>query len=391
MSKPDMPSAAPSAMKRLLVMGAVMAAIVLAAGTGLRVMKVRALENEAHEAETPTVAVFQPSRGAGGPLTLPGRLEAWNEAPVYARTNGYLKRWYVDIGARVKAGQVLAEIDAPEVDQQLAAAQAALAASSAQLQLSEATAGRWQKLADRGLVSQQGVEEKTGDLAARRALRNQATAEVQRLRALTGFKRLVAPFDGVITSRSADIGALVVSGATSQPLFTVADDRRLRLSVSFPENQANIPIGSTATFTVPDRPGQDFTAAVAASSGAVDPRTGTVAAQLLVDNSAGQLRPGGYATVALNTPKGEASEIRVPASALLFRREGAAVAIVDGAGKVAIRSVKIARDDGKDLAISSGLKGSEWVVDNPSSAISTGQAVKTGRRGGNKPAGAAEG
>jgi RND family efflux transporter MFP subunit len=375
MTRPDLPSADPSSVKRVLVVIAVLAAVVLAAGTGLRVMKVRSLAAEARGMETPTVSVLQPSRGKGVALTLPGRLQAWDEAPVYARTGGYLRRWYVDIGDRVKAGQLLAEIDAPEVDQQLAAAQAALAASSAQLNLSEATAGRWQKLADRGLVSQQAVEEKTGDLASRRALRNQAAAEVQRLRTLTGFKRIMAPFDGVVTSRSADTGALVVSGATAQPLFTVTDDRKLRLAISLPENQANIPMGSVATFTVPDKPGKDFTAIVTASAGAVDPRSGTVAAQLMVDNSAGELRSGSYATVELATPKGQVNAIRVPASALLFRKEGAAVAIVDAAGKVAIRPIKIARDDGKNLAISSGLTGKEWVVDNPSSAISAGQSV----------------
>lgn len=386
MTRPDLPSANPSSVKRFLIAGAVVAAVVVAAGTGLRVMKVRSLAAEARDLETPTVSIFQPSKGKGSDLTLPGRLQAWDEAPVYARTGGYLRRWYVDIGDRVKAGQLLAEIDAPEVDQQLASAQAALAASTAQMNLSEATAGRYQRLADRGLISPQGVEEKTGDLAARRALRNQAAAEVQRLRTLTGFKRIVAPFDGVVTSRSADTGALVVSGATAQPLFTVADDRRLRLTISLPENQGDIPVGARATFTVPEQPGKDFSATISASTGAVDPRTGAIAAQLLVDNSAGQLRSGSYATVELATPKGQANQLRVPASALLFRKEGAAVAIVDGAGKIAIRPIKIARDDGRNLAISAGLTGSEWVVDNPSSAISTGQAVRTVRRPAQKAA-----
>ncbi len=388
MTRPDLPSASASSVKRVLMIGLGVAAVVLAGGTALRIMKVRSLDAQARAMETPTVSVFQPSRGKGAALTLPGRLQAWDEAPVYARTGGYLRRWYVDIGARVKAGQLLAEIDAPEVDQQLASAQAALAASSAQLTLSEATAGRWQKLADRGLVSQQAVEEKTGDLAARRALRNQAAAEVQRLRALTGFKRIVAPFTGVVTSRSADTGALVVSGATAQPLFTVSDDRRLRLYISLPENQAAIPTGASARFTVPDMPGKDFTATVAASAGAVDPRTGSVAAQLLVDNSAGLLRAGSYATVELNTPQGSANEMRVPASALLFRKEGAAVAIVDSTGKIAIRPIKIGRDDGRNLAIASGLTGQEWVVDNPSSAISAGQSVRTVRSKPQAPAAA---
>lgn len=385
MTRPELPSADPSSVKRVLIIGAVAAAVVLAAGTGLRIMKVRSLDAEAKAAETPTVSVFQPSRGAGSAMTLPGRLQAWNEAPVYARTGGYLRRWYVDIGTRVKAGQLLAEIDAPEVDQQLASAQAALAASTAQLDLSEATAGRWQRLADRGLVSPQAVEEKTGDLAARRALRNQAAAEVQRLRTLTGFKRIVAPFDGVVTTRSVDTGALVSSGATAQPLFTVADARRLQLYVSLPENLARIPMGSVASFTVPDQPGKDFKAIFTADAGAVDPRTGAVTAQLAVDNTAGLLRPGGYATVSLMPPKGLVNNIRVPASALLFRREGASVAIVDASGKVAIRSIKIARDDGRNLAIASGLTGQEWVVDNPSSAISAGQAVRTVRAKASRP------
>lgn len=380
MTGPNLPSAEPSSIKRVLIVGAAVAALVLAGGTAFRLMKVHSLEAQAHDTEIPTVSVFQASKGKGSTLTLPGRLEAWNEAPVYARTGGYLRRWYVDIGTRVKAGQLLAEIDAPEVDQQLASAQAALAASTAQMDLSETTAGRWQKLADKGWVSPQAVAEKTGDLDARRAMRNQAAAEVQRLRALTGFKRIVAPFDGVVTSRSADIGALVVTGSTPLPLFTIADNSRLRLYISLPENDSDLPgVGATAQFTVPDQPGKEFSAVIVATSGAVDPRTGSMQAQLTVDNSAGVLRPGGYAAVELKTPKGQATQIRVPASALLFRREGAAVAVVDAANKISILPIKIARDDGRNLAIASGLTGQEWVVDNPTSAISAGQTVRTVR------------
>ncbi len=376
----DLPAANPAHLKRAAMIGAALLAVVLVAGATTRALSARALDADTQVMAVPSVVLIRPEQGAGAGVSLPGRLQPWAEAPVYARTSGYIRAWHVDIGAHVRAGQVLADIDAPEVDQQLAAAQAALGVAQSQMDLAQTTADRWRRLLEMGTVSQQAAEERIGAYEASRALRDQSSAEVRRLRALTGFKRVVAPFDGVVTGRTADIGGLVVAGsATAEPLFTIADDRRLRLYVSLPENQsALLQPGATARFTVPDQPGREFTARLAASADAVNPQTGTMTVQLGVDNTEGTLRPGGYARVSLQTanPQNATRELRIPVSALLFRKEGPAVAILAANNRVAIRPIVIARDNGRELVIASGLTGQERIIDNPSSAITTGQEVR---------------
>lgn len=333
-------------------------------------------------AAIPTVSVIQPSEVQPRPLNLPGRLVAWAEAPVYARTSGFLQRRLVDIGDRVTAGQLLAVIDAPEVDQQLAAAEAALATVRAQRDLSARSAQRWNELVARNVVSQQATDERRGDLQARSAQLNQAEAEVNRLRLLTGFTQVVAPFAGTITTRATDVGALIVAAATNaQPLFTVTDSSVLRLYVRVPQAySASIGPGVTARFTVPEHSDRVFTAELTRTADALDVQSGSMLVQFTADNKEDLLTPGGYAQVRIELPpQAGNTQVRIPASALIFRSDGTSVAVVDEQGKVAVRPVRIARDLGAELDISSGLERSDWVINSPSDAIRTGDQVRPSR------------
>jgi RND family efflux transporter MFP subunit len=374
----------PASSKGLAIGGVAVAALlaaVLATGVSSRLHAKAELHAASEAAAVPTVDVVLPQGATGGSLVLPGRLQAWSEAPVYARTNGYLRRWYVDIGDHVHAGQVLATIDTPEVDQQLAGANAALATARANENLAATTSARWDRLVKVHAVSQQEADQYRGNLAARTAETNEQVANVARLKALTGFQQIVAPFDGVVTSRSTDIGALIVAGdARATPLFSVADNSRLRLYVSVPQNYASsFRPGMTARFTTPDHPDQTFSAVLERTSDAVNAASGSMLIQLLFDNRSGVLKPGAYAQVSLPTapPTGAASAgpVRIPSSALLFRKEGTAVAVVGEDGRVTIRPVTIARDYGAELAIGAGLSPSDRVVDSPSDAIANGDRV----------------
>jgi RND family efflux transporter MFP subunit len=375
----NLPRTDPRRLRRAgMVVGAALL-VVLGAGTATRLAARQNLAAATRDNATPSVNVVRPSGGEAGTLVLPGRLQAWAQAPVYARTDGYLRRWYADIGAPVKAGQVLAEIDAPEVDQQLAAANAALATAQAQRDLSAVTAARWERLVELNAVSRQAADERRGDLAAREAMRNEAQANVQRLRALTGFRRIVAPFDGVVTSRDVDVGALIAAGdARSTPLFTVADTRKLRLYVSVPQSlAAGIRPGLTARFTTPDQPDQVFEAQLVGTADAVDVQSGAMLVQLVFDNSAGRLKPGAYAQVTLDLRgSAGAAALRVPSSALLFRKEGTAVAVVGAGDRVQVRPVRIARDFGASLELAGGIGAADWVVNSPPDSIADGDVVR---------------
>ncbi|MGC1302799.1 MAG: efflux RND transporter periplasmic adaptor subunit [Caulobacteraceae bacterium] len=363
-----------------LVAGSALA-LVLVLGVSTRLAAHSARAAVSAEAEIPTVSVVRPGGSASSAIVLPGRLEAWSDAPVYARTNGYLKRWFVDIGDHVKTGQTLALIDTPDVDLQLTAAIAALATADANRALAQTTSDRWARLVKVHAVSQQDADQRAGDLAARVAEENEARANVNRLKTLSDFKSIVAPFDGVVTSRSTDIGALIVAGdARATPLFSVADNSQLRLYVSVPQNYAAvIKPGLTAHFTVPDHPSQSFTAQLVRTAGAVNTQSGAMLIQLVFDNKAGLLKPGAYAQVSLDVtppPSTQTANVRIPASALLFRKEGTAVAVVGPNGQVTIRPVQIAQDYGAELAIGSGLSASDLVIDSPSDAIANGDRVK---------------
>ena len=384
MSESPLPKTSPQRLRRLALVGAAGFVLILAAGATSRLMASQDLKKTSQASAVTTVNIIQPGGGESGELVLPGRLQAWNEAPVFARTDGYLRRWYVDIGQPVTAGQVLAEIDAPEVDQQLVAARAALATAQAQRDLAATSAARWKRLVADNAVSQQEADERAGDLAAREAMRNEALANVRRLESLTAFKRIVAPFDGVVTSRDTDQGDLIsAGGGRPSPLFTVSDTKRLRLYVSVPQSLAGqIRPGMSATFTTPDLQGQTFNARLVRTADAVDAQSGSMLIQLEVDNAGGRLKPGGYAQVSLDLKAATTStaSVRIPSNALLFRKEGTAVAVVGGDNTVSIHPVKIARDDGAELELASGIAANDWIVTSPPDAIATGDkvnAVKT--------------
>ena len=385
---PLQPAAEPIAdarrVRRVLLFGFALVLLVLAGGIATRLVASQTLHEVTAAAAVPSASVVRPKAAAPRALSLPARLQAWAEAPVFARNNGFLRSRYVDIGDQVHAGDLLAEIDAPELEQQLAAATAALATAQAQRNLSAVTARRWGELASRNVVSQQAEDERRGDLSAREAMLAEATANVNRLRALLGFNRVIAPFDGTVTSRATEIGALIVAADTrSTPLFTVSDKSRLRVYVRIPQAFAgSIVPGIKARFTVPDYPDRVFTAELQRSADAMDVQSGTMLVQLVADNADGSLKPGSYAQARLELPPSAgAATVRVPASTLIFRRDGTAVAVVDGDGVVEIRPVRIAQDLGAELEIGAGLGLDDRVVDSPSDAIRTGDRVRVNQPG----------
>ena len=333
----------------------------------------------------PSASVLQPGEVKPKTLVLPARLQAWTEASVFARNSGFLRARHADLGDTVRAGALLAEIDAPELEQQLAASVAALGTMQAQRNLSSTTARRWAELGSRNIVSQQAADEKRGDLAARDSMLREAAANVERLRAQLAFNRVVAPFDGVVTSRGTEVGALIVAGDTKAlPLFTISDKSRIRIYIRVPQAYAAaITPGMQASFTVPEHPSRSFTAEVQRSADAMDATTGAMLVQLVADNADGALRPGGYAQLSLALPASVvASAVRIPASALIFRRDGTTVAVVNEEGVVEIRQVRIDQDLGAELEIGAGLNRSDWVVDSPSDAIRNGDRVRVVRPAG---------
>jgi RND family efflux transporter MFP subunit len=357
---PDAP--ANRRLKRYGIGAGIVALAIVAIGIGTRVNADHQLAAVAEESAVPTVTVVRPGKAdASAGLVLPGDVQAYNSAAIFARTNGYVRRWLADIGDRVRAGQTLAILDAPEVDQQLAQAQADYQTAAANQALARTTAVRWDTMLAKDAVSKQEADEKRGDLAAKTALARAQSANVRRLSALQGFTQLKAPFAGVVTSRSAQLGALVVSGtAGAQPLFTVSDVHRVRIYVRVPQGySAQVHPGTHAAVTVPEYPGRQFDAVLTRSAGAVEGNSGSVLVELQTDNGDGALKPGSYAQVRF--PLQAAGTLTLPASALMVREEGTAVATVDAAGRV---------------EIATGLTGGERVVDSPADAISNGDRVR---------------
>src|ERR1700726_2375131 len=252
-------------------------------------------------------------------LDLPGRLEAYNRVPIFARVNGYLKSWSADIGARVKAGDVIAEIDAPDLDQQLLQARADLTNQQASAKLSEVTLARRRTLIASNFVSMQEIDERTADLSNKNAAVNSSQANVERLEALSGYKKITVPFDGIVTARTADVGALInAGGGSSPPMFIVSDIKKLRVYVNVPQTYVPaIKIGAKAKIAVPEYPTRTFEATVEASAQSVDVNSGTTQMQLALDNVAGELMPGGYANVRMSLAR-DSIPLNIPASALIF-------------------------------------------------------------------------
>jgi RND family efflux transporter MFP subunit len=326
----------------------------------------------------PTVAIVTPSsvdNRAG--LDLPGRLEAFIRAPIYARVPGYLKSWKHDIGSKVKAGDLLAEIDTPDLDQQLRQARADLNVSETNAQLAKITAQRWQGLSGTDAVAKQDVDQRTYTWNANIAQVKASQANVDRLIAQEGFKRLIAPFDGIVTARETDIGALINVGATGgAELFVVSETSKLRVYVSVPQNYVpSVPPGTKATLGVPEHPGKTYDGTVEASAQAVDPTTGTTLMQIIVDNSTGEMMPGDYASIHLQvTPA--AHVLSVPSSALIFDAKGLSIATMDAQGRVLLKPVSIERDLGTVVEVTSGLAANDRVIENPPDGIATGAAVQ---------------
>jgi RND family efflux transporter MFP subunit len=352
------------------------AALVVVVGLVARVHADQALKTWTHEQAVPTVALAKVLGAGERELVLPGDVQAFYNAPIHARTSGYLKRWYVDIGSPVRAGQLLAEIDTPDLDQQVLQARANLATAQANQRLSATTAKRWEDLVAQDAVSRQEADEKAGDLAARTSAVNAAAADLNRLLALESFKRIVAPFDGVVTSRNTDIGALIsVGGAADTALFTVADQHRLRIYVNVPQSySALIKHGQAAKLNVPEYPGQTFTASVVNDAQSVG-ANGALLVELQLDNPEGKLKPGSYAQVTFGLTSA-ATTTQVPATALLFRHDGPTLAVVGPDDRVRLRPIKIARDLGTQVEVGAGVGPGDRVIDNPPEALADGDMVK---------------
>lgn len=327
-----------------------------------------------------TVATTSPQPlSAAAELILPGNLQANNEAPIYARTSGYLKRWLVDIGTPVKAGQLLGEIESPEIDSQLRQAEADLATAQANQKIAEVTAARWRNLRASDSVSKQEADEKISLADSTDAQVRAARANVQRLRELSGFEKLTAPFDGIVTARNTDIGQLITANSNTGPeLFRVADMTRLRLYVRVPQTYAAlIKSGLSAQLVFPDQPGKTYSAKLDNTANAIDQSTRTLLTQLSVDNRNGELLPGAYAEVHFSLPAGAASEaFRLPSNVLLFRGDGIQVATVSDDGHVTLKPVTIGRDYGSDIEIVQGLQASDHVVLSPPDSLTTGTVVR---------------
>jgi RND family efflux transporter MFP subunit len=366
-------------LKTVGIVAAVIALVLVAVGIFTRHRSDSQLATWTTAQGTPTVTVIHPkAEGAGDALTLPGNVQAYNSAAIYARTTGYIRKWFVDIGDPVRAGQTLAILDAPEVDQQVAAAQADLQTARANQSLAASTATRWRDLLAKDAVSKQETDEKIGDLAAKSAIANAASANVRRLGALQGFTRLTAPFSGVVTSRSTQIGALVTAGtAASTPLFTVADVNRMRIYVRVPQAYSGqTRQGMHATLTVPEYPGRAFDVMLTRSANAVDPQSGTVLIELQAPNADRALKAGAYAQVKFPVASGATSEVRLPSSALIIGAKGTQVAVVGPNGKALLKTITIGRDDGDSVAISAGLTATDRVIDSPPDSLQTGDPVR---------------
>lgn len=361
-----------------VAIGLVLIAVV-SLGIVLRKSDSRRLKTWTYAQAVQTVRVTRlVNRTADTTLELPGRIEAYARAPIYARVSGYLRSWSADIGTHVEAGQPLAVIEIPDLDQELAQAKAALASARANADLARKTAQRWQSLVGSGLVSRQDTDQKTSDLAAKVAEMNAAAANVGRIEAMKRYARIVAPFDGIVTARNTDVGQLIDAGANGQghELFVVSDVRRLRVYVQVPQSDApSIVAGAMATLTVPGYPGRLFAATVEASAGAINASSGSTLVQLVMDNPGERMLPGSFAMVRFHLAANRAG-LLVPADALIFDERGLRVATVDTDNRVIFRAVSIAHDYGNSVQIASGLVTGDRVIDSPPDSLSDGDRVQ---------------
>lgn len=378
---PEMPPAAPR--KALLIVAVSLLVLVLAGAVTLigRSSQERTLAQETELSTIPTVAIVHPqAEQPDEELVLPGSLLAFEESPIYARTNGYLVRWYKDIGSRVKEGELLATIDTPEIDQELNQARAARQQIVAQLQLAKISAERWENLRKTDSVSAQEADQQTSGYRQAQANLAAGDANVRRLEQLEGFKRVYAPFSGVITKRNVDPGALINAGAgaSGREMFDMARIDPLRVFTSVPQAYAPfIKVGAQAVITLQEFPGQKFTARIARTAESIDPNTRTLLTEVDVGNKDGRLLPGWFGEVHFAVGS-NVNKVTVPVNAMLFRSAGPQVAVVDGNDQIQLRRITIGRDYGTSLEILEGVSPEDRVVINPPDSLEQGQKVTVG-------------
>ncbi len=378
-----------------LAAGAIVTVLVLGgmAVLVLRIFQANALESATAVHAQQYVNTIRPQTGAGGrPVTLPGTLQGFIEATVYARSSGYLVRWTKDIGAPVAKGELLAEITAPEIDDQLNQAEAARAQAASSAALAKSTADRWQSLRQKDAVTQQDLDERLSAYNQAQANLNAAVANVARLRNLQAFQKVVAPFNGVVTRRDVDVGDLIDAGngGAGKALFSVAQVDPLRLYVYVPQAYAHeVKVGEAVTVTLAERPGEQYQGTIARTANAIDTTTRTMQVEIRVPNPRGALIAGSYVQVQLPIAT-DAAALVVPNNVLLFRPDGPRVALVDGAGRVRLSAVKLGTDFGNSVVVLSGLAANDRIIVNPADALADGDVVtladaQAAQQGGEQP------
>lgn len=363
---------------RQLVMACLIVLGIALLGIGIRVIKNIILRNQTNRDAVTAVAVIKATpTPTVEEIILPGNVSAWHEATIYARTNGYVKQWKTDIGSYVKTGDLLAEIETPELNAQLRQAEADLKTAQVNNQLAQSTAKRWTNLLKTNSVSQQETDEKISDALAKAALVNSVRANRDRLRELVSFERVIAPFDGVITSRTTDIGSLISDGSTNQrPLFHIAQANPLRIYVKVPQNYSSrVTPEMTVELSFAEHPDKIYSAKLLETAKAIDPLSRTLLAQFVTENKNYDLLPGGYTQVHLKFPAVKGN-VRLPVNTLLFRKEGLQIATLDENSCVLLKSIKIVRDFGNEVEVDSGVKPGETVIVNPPDSLITGQHVR---------------
>jgi RND family efflux transporter MFP subunit len=372
-------------LRRGLIIAALLACAVAASGIALRLHAQTQVRQWTESQAIPTVDVVLPQPGASTrDLILPGTLSAYFDAPIYARVSGYLKRWYVDIGASVRSGQTLADIETPELDQQIHQVEADLVTAKAQNQLAKITAERWHKMLASQSVSQQAADEKAAAYAVSQALVDAAEANLARLRALAGFKHVVAPFDGIVTARNTDVGDLINAGAgvKGEELFRVADEHEARVYVEVPQTDSGVMrVGLKAQLELPERPGVMLAAALTDLSQAMRVASRTMQVELMAKNPDHLLLPGDYVEVHFQIPA-RTGLLQLPTTALLFRKEGLQVATVDAHNHIVLKPIRLADERGAVVDVELGLSAQDRVVDNPPDSIVEGELVRVTPSGG---------
>ena len=370
----------------LCLLAAVGLGTVVYSGITSRTASAAALARETKEDSVLAVTVVHPKfGGTEEEVVLPGNTQAFTDSPIFARTTGYLKKWYIDIGTHVKAGQLLAEIDAPELDHQLQQAKADLETAQANLKLSQSTADRWQFLLKTQSVSRQETDEKTGDLSAKKAMADASASAVHRLEDLQAYEKVTAPFDGVITARNTDVGALIDAGANTpgKELFHLAATNQLRVFVNVPEvyNRA-AKAGARASLALAEFPGRMFSGTIVRNANAIDTTSRTLLVEVDVENPTGELLPGAYVLVHLKLPGKTSHGFTIPVNTLLFRSEGLRAAVVRG-GQAQLVPIVVGRDYGNEVEVVSGLSAQDQIIVNPADSLISGEPVRiTGGEGG---------